>query len=419
MIVPGKVRLIIMQPTPFCNIKCKYCYLPESEKIAPRQMSLSVVDQAFAFLFGNSELLDGGEIPIVWASGEPLTVPVEFYEHATRTQQQLLPKDIYIKNHIQTNGMLINQAWCDFIKRNGFRVAVSLDGPKRLHDMRRVDRAGRGTHDRVVRGIQILKENYIPFDVIGVLSVEALEHVEEIFHFYRELGVEQIGLNCEGILGVNRYSSFSSNEKTTSDKIYYFFSRLLELREAYAPQIRLRELDPLLDYLKSRRGSPVWMDAVPLRIISISWQGDVSTFSPELMGIADDMYGNFVFSTVHDRSVKSILGNASYKKAEADIESGIRFCETRCDYYSVCGGGSPGHKLAENGTLVCAETVHCELRVKIMTEVALNYLERRSGIAVSSRGNVLPRIKRLLAKGDPSNVGYPICIAQNAVKPAN
>lgn len=408
-----------MQPTSFCNIECKYCYLSASDKLAPRRMSVDTVDQAFAFLFANSELLDRGEIPIVWASGEPLTVPIEFYEHAVLTQQKLLSKDICVKNHIQTNGMLINQAWCDFIMRSGFRVAVSLDGPKRLHDMRRIDRAGRGTHDQVVRGIELLKQNQIPFDVTGVLSVEALEHVEEIFHFYRELGVEQIGLNCEGILGVNRYSSFSSNEKTTSENLYAFFDRLLELRETNAPHIRLRELDPLLDYLRSRRASPVWMDAVPLRIISISWRGDVSTFSPELMGIPNEVYGKFVFSTIHDGSVADILENAAYKKAEADIEKGIRLCEARCDYYSVCGGGSPGHKLAENGTLVCAETVHCELRVKIMTEVALNYLERKSGIEVTSRGNVLPRIKRLLAKNDTRSIGHSSSAAHNILRPAN
>ena len=70
--------MVVLQPTTFCNIDCKYCYLPQrSEK---NRMSLEVVSRAASEVFSSS--LFDGEVVFLWHLGEPLSVPIEFYEKA-------------------------------------------------------------------------------------------------------------------------------------------------------------------------------------------------------------------------------------------------------------------------------------------------------------------------------------------------
>ena len=359
-------------------------------------MRLDTVGKLFEFLYASPELLDDEELSIVWVAGEPLAVPVSFYEHVFDVQMRLAPSSSVIKNYFQTNGTLLNQAWCEFIKSSGWNIGVSLDGPRRFHDARRVDRLGRGTYDQVMHGIDLLQQNDIPFDIIAVLSSESLDYVKEHFDLYSSLKPGQIGLNYEEIVGANQFSSFC--EPTVASRFTKFLFDFLELRDRYAPEMRMREIDPLLRGIMSWRRPFSWMDAVPLRILSVSWKGEVSTFSPELIGIANPTFSNFVFGNIFDDSLADLLKKPAFLLMQEKVESGIHLCQSTCDYFAVCGGGSPARKLSENGTFESTETMHCRLRVKAVGEAAINYLELRHGGADVRGASILQRIKWLLPR---------------------
>jgi uncharacterized protein len=59
-----------------------------------------------------------------------------------------------------------------------------------------------------------------------------------------------------------------------------------------------------------------------------------------------------------------------------DIEAGVAMCRESCEYFSVCGGGEPVNKLAENGTFVSTETTYCRLTKMRATDLVLDALER-------------------------------------------
>src|SRR5262245_43455592 len=75
--LPG-VDLLILQPTPFCNIDCDYCYLPDRQKTArmPMEVVGAAVDQV------HRSGLVRHDYTVVWHAGEPLTVGVPYYEQA-------------------------------------------------------------------------------------------------------------------------------------------------------------------------------------------------------------------------------------------------------------------------------------------------------------------------------------------------
>jgi uncharacterized protein len=141
-----KTELVVIQATPFCNVNCRYCYLPN--RLSTKRMDNKTLSRIFEALFSSSFLSD--HISIVWHAGEPLVLPISFYEKALQIVEQFNTRSVHVTHCFQTNGTLINQAWCDFIKSHNVHVGISLDGPRYIHDAYRVDRADRGTFDRAL-----------------------------------------------------------------------------------------------------------------------------------------------------------------------------------------------------------------------------------------------------------------------------
>jgi uncharacterized protein len=106
------IEMVVIQPTPFCNIACTYCYLPHRN--ARGVIAQETVRRAFAEIFASG--FANPELTVVWHAGEPLVVPVNFYHMAFAAIEALRPPHIKVMHSFQTNGMLISEAWCDLIR---------------------------------------------------------------------------------------------------------------------------------------------------------------------------------------------------------------------------------------------------------------------------------------------------------------
>ena len=188
-----KVELLVVQPTPFCNIDCRYCYLQDrnSKAVVAPQTLVNLFSQAFASGWVQDCLT------VVWHAGEPMVLPIGFYRDAFRMIDRLTPAGLGVAHSFQTNGTLIDEAWCAFFAEERVDVGVSVDGPKHLHDRNRLTRSGRGTFDKTIAGIRLLRRNDVPFHVISVLSTASLAAPREMFDFYVEEGIEEVCFNVE------------------------------------------------------------------------------------------------------------------------------------------------------------------------------------------------------------------------------
>ena len=148
-----RIQLVVIQPTPFCNIDCRYCYLPDRSNKAV--IAEETIANLFSQIFASGWVQDG--VSVVWHAGEPMVLPIDFYRRAFRLIDRLKPAELVLTHAFQTNGTLIDDAWCEFFVEQQVNVGVSVDGPQRLHDVNRRTRAGRGTFERTIAGIANLK----------------------------------------------------------------------------------------------------------------------------------------------------------------------------------------------------------------------------------------------------------------------
>jgi len=368
-------RLLVLQPTPFCNINCDYCYLPDRDHKG--RMTLETVRAAVSRVIEDG--LIGEELTIVWHAGEPLVVPPSYYDAAFTEIARILDGTCRVAHSIQTNGMLLDDAWCNLFERFDVRVGVSLDGPMEMHDRHRKTRGGRGTHAAVMTGIAALQRRSIRFHVIAVVTADTVDKAEEIYAFFSGEGITEVGFNFDETEGVNSCSSIAGSE----DKHRRFIETMLVRSVASNGQYQVRELVSAFNVIAAGprfytcRGetTPDNAQAMPFAITSVAWDGDFSTFSPELLGQASSEFGNFVLGNVHACSYLGSTTSERFMRLWNQVQKGTAACRRSCAYFNYCGGGAPVNKLYENGDLASAETLYCRAMIQTPFNAVLEHLE--------------------------------------------
>lgn len=362
-------QLVVIQPTPFCNIDCHYCYLPN--RSLPKQMTLTTLSRIFESIFSSSLL--ARSITIVWHSGEPMTLPLRFYERAFQLIDQFNIQKIQVAMAFQTNATCINQQWCDFIKQHNITISVSLDGPQHLHDEERVDRKGKGTFKRTMQGVHLLQANSITPGIIMVLTKRALADPEAIWQFFQDHHLTNLAFNVEEVNGAHIQSSLNSAEDIQSYK--QFLRRFLALRDMSERPPYVREVDTLVDRVFHLTRPVYASENIPLAILSFDYKGNISTFASELLTMTHPLYQNFLLGNVFEGPLETILARQKLAEVNAQIQSGVAQCRESCPYFDFCGGGSPVNKLSENGSFASTTTLQCRMKIQATMDIVLERLE--------------------------------------------
>lgn len=363
------LRLLVLQPTPFCNIDCAYCYLPDRQSKA--RMSLATLDQACALVFGSG--LVGKRLEVAWHGGEPLVVPLAWYESAFELIAARRPADVEIGHHFQTNGLMLDEAWTRFFARTRAKVELSIDGPAELHDANRRTRRGGGTHAGAMRAVRLLQERGVPFQVITVLTEHALDAPDALFDFYVGNGIREVEFNVEEIEGAHGSSSLAGTE--TEARFRRFIRRFFDLVWNSPERLKVRELENALG--AALLNEPVADEQnIPFAIVSVGVDGTVSTFSPELLGTRSRRFESFAFGWLGSHRLSDIAREASFLAINGEIQAGVRACERSCPHFRWCGGGAPANKLFETGRFDSTETMHCRLTRQVIFDEALRGCER-------------------------------------------
>ena len=375
------IETLVLQPTPFCNIACTYCYLPHRDDKAT--MAPDTITAAFARVFESGWCAP--ELNVIWHAGEPLVMPVTYYRDAFARIEAIRPREIRLRHAIQTNGMLITPAWCELFRTHDVGVGVSLDGPQHLHDRHRRTRAGGGTFDRTMDGIRMLQAHDVDFHVITVLTADSLRDPDGLLRFYLDAGIDQICFNVEESEGGHESTLFT--ETGLRERFAGFLDRFWREAKTRGSVRFLREVDAMLPRIV--RPAEVTMrneQVVPFGMVNVAANGDVSSFSPELLGLKNDHYADFIIGNVHRDTLRQMWGGPVMQRLWGDIAAGVEQCRTSCAYFSVCGGGAPVNKLTENGRFDSVQTRFCELTQMVPTDLILDALDRVDPIVQQSAG---------------------------------
>ena len=164
-----------------CNLRCAYCFYADEAGarsvpnygLMSREVSHALIEKAA----GAAE----GSVSFLFQGGEPTLAGLDFFRDFTERVGQAVPRGLAVRYALQTNGTLLDGAWCRFLRENRFLAGLSLDGSRDCHDRFRRDGAGKGTYDRVVRAARLMEREGVEFNVLTVVTGYLARHIRSVF----------------------------------------------------------------------------------------------------------------------------------------------------------------------------------------------------------------------------------------------
>jgi uncharacterized protein len=169
-----------------CNLDCAYCFFLKKERLYPGstfRMSDEVLE---AYIRQTIEAHTVPEVTIAWQGGEPTLMGLDFFRKAVELERKYAPPGVRVENTLQTNGVLLDDEWCEFLREQGFLVGLSLDGPRELHDAHRRDRRGASVFDKVVRAARLMQTHQVEFNILCTVNAVNGDHPLEVYRFFRD-----------------------------------------------------------------------------------------------------------------------------------------------------------------------------------------------------------------------------------------
>ncbi len=173
-----------------CNLACGYCYYLEKQGLYPDKKTFHMSDGLLEeYIIQHIRASAGPDIFFSWHGGEPTLAGLKFFQQVVALQKKHLPKNFRLLNGIQTNGTLLDDDWCQFLKKENFIVGISLDGPEELYSVHRFRKDGRSSFAEVIRGFQLLKKYEIPCEILCVVNSTNVRYPLETYRFFKSLNV--------------------------------------------------------------------------------------------------------------------------------------------------------------------------------------------------------------------------------------
>ena len=171
-----------------CNLDCHYCYYLEKDKLYDKTKSLEMTEETLEkYIESYIQAQPTDEVLFTWHGGETLLRDISFYKRVMNLQRKY-GRGRKIDNSLQTNGTLLDDAWCKFFKDNNFLIGISIDGPEHCHDQYRKNKSGKGTFKQVMKGIELLQKHKVEFNTLSVINNYNVDYPLEIYNFFKEIG---------------------------------------------------------------------------------------------------------------------------------------------------------------------------------------------------------------------------------------
>ena len=170
-----------------CNLDCTYCYYLHKEDLLQQskltRMNESMLE-AHVRQYITAQTIT--EVVFSWQGGEPTLMGLEFFQRIVELQEKHKKTGQRIENDLQTNGILLNDEWCLFLKKNNFQVGISIDGPSELHDIYRRSKGDEPTFTRVMKSVELLHKWKISFNTLTVVNRINARRPNDTYRFLRD-----------------------------------------------------------------------------------------------------------------------------------------------------------------------------------------------------------------------------------------
>ena len=181
------ISVLIKPASGLCNMHCDYCFYKDEMENRTDASFGFMTEETLKNVIRKTLLRATGMASYAFQGGEPSLRGLDFFKKAVEFQKKYNKNNIRINNAFQTNGILINEEWCQFFKENNFLVGLSIDGTKCTHDKYR-HLAGKSAYEKTYETSKLFDKFGVEYNILTVVTADIAENIEEIYRDYAGKG---------------------------------------------------------------------------------------------------------------------------------------------------------------------------------------------------------------------------------------
>ena len=355
---------LMAKPTSYqCNLHCEYCFYLDKRRYFKgrgRDVVSAMSDDVLrAYIKQYIALNDSEHVDFAWQGGEPTLAGIAFYQKVIHYQKKFA-NGKNITNSLQTNAVLIDKQWANFLRKNHFLVGVSIDGPRELHDVYRVSQGGKPTYERVIKGINHLKQQGVPFNTLTVINNINVHQPLDVYNHLKELGstyhqyipvVEWQDASRHNLLETNNISLIhpaSATQKCLTpfsiqngeDYGRFLIAIFDEWLEKDLGRIYIQHIEEMVRKWAGIEGGLCLFQKTCGQALVLERNGDI--YSCDHYVYPENRLGNLL-----DGKIRKLV-KSKQQRAFANEKANVgKKCE-ECRFLFACHGGCPKHRVIPN-----------------------------------------------------------------------
>ena len=343
MSAPSAFHVMLKPRGPVCNLDCAYCYYLSKKDLYPDAdfcMSDEILE---TFTRQYIEAQRVSEVTFGWQGGEPLLMGLDFFRRAVALQERYRKPGVRILNALQTNGTLLDDDWCRFLREHDFLVGLSLDGPRDVHDTYRVDRGGNPSFDRAMAGLALLKQHGVEFNILTTVHAANADRPVEVYRFlWDEVGAQFI----QFIPIVQRKGEGVSTRSVTSRSVtaQQYGDFLIGVFDEWVRRDVGRVFVQIFDVALA-----AWVGERPGLCVFDETCGNalVLEHNGDLYACDHFVEPQYRLGNILEASLVELVGSEQQKQFGLDKRDALPDVCQACEVRFVCHGGCPKNRLQE------------------------------------------------------------------------
>lgn len=327
--------LLIKPVSADCNMRCKYCFYFDKQRLYPKSDSLRMSDAVLERMISSYMSTDQPQYSFCWQGGEPTLMGTPFFKRVIQLQQKYGKPGVSVANSLQTNGTLIDDELAVHLAKYKFLAGVSLDGPADLHNHFRKFANTNGSHNEVLKGLECLRRNNVATNILTLVSSANVKKGKDVYHYLTENGFFfQQYIPCVEFDEKMQPMSYSISSEEWGNFLCDIFD---EWFISDINRVSVRQFDTILSFLINGTRSACQMRRKCSSYLVVEHNGDIypCDFFVE---------NNWKLGNIMTDTWKTIRGSSKYISFARKKENWCKSCAD-CEYLTYCMGDCPKQRI--------------------------------------------------------------------------
>jgi uncharacterized protein len=330
--------LLVKPASADCNLRCSYCFYLEKCELYSRDKTHRMKDEVLEPLIAGYLETTQPNYSFGWQGGEPTLMGLDYFKKVVSLQERYGRRGAVVSNGLQTNGVLVDGEFSEFLARYKFLVGISIDGDEELHNVYRRRGDGTGSFKDVLTAIETMNTHKVEYNALVLVSSANVDHAVRVYDFLTGLGIKYHQyIPCVEFDGEGNPLEWTISGKEWGNFLTVLFDRWYE-KDRF--DVSIRGFDAILHLLVNRNVVMCTLGRNCTQYFVVEHNGDV--YPCDFFVQNELKLGNIKKNTWQELQNSKIYKRFGLQKSQWSGEC------PGCPYFNLCSGDCLKHRFVQN-----------------------------------------------------------------------